>query len=328
MRKIRYLIPAVLCLVLMLTGCGSDREVPAADKAKSGKLQIVATLFPQYDFARQIAGDKADVTLLLPPGVESHSYEPVPSDIVKIGNSDLFIYTGKDMEAWSQKIIDSIRDNGSKSMVLDVSRGIKLVKTADIEAEHQHEGGASETETGEDHEHVYDPHIWTDPQLAKVMVSNIEEALCSLDPQNADYYRQNVRQYQSKLDALDTEFRTIVKNGKRNEIIFGSRFALYYFAEQYGLKYEAAFDSCSSETEPSAKTVARLITAIKEDKIPVIYYAELEDPKVARSISKETGAKMLLFHSCHNVTKKEREKGATYLSLMEQNVKNLKEGLE
>lgn len=328
MKKLRYLIPAALCLALILAGCGSGKELPAADKSKSGKLQIVATLFPQYDFTRQIAGDKADVTLLLPPGVESHSYEPVPSDIVKINNSDLFIYTGKDMEAWSQKIIGSITDNDSKSMVLDVSKGIKLVKTADIEAEHQHEGEAAETKNGEDHEHVYDPHIWTDPQLAKVMVSNIEEALCSLDPQNAEYYRENARQYQGKLDALDAEFRDVVKNGKRNEIIFGSRFALYYFTEQYGLKYEAAFDSCSSETEPSAKTVARLITDIKEEKIPVVYYAELEDPKVARSISKETGAKMLLFHSCHNVTKKEREEGATYLSLMEQNVKNLKEGLE
>lgn len=311
MKKFLTFIFASVFIIFLLAGCASEPEknVPAVKDAKSDKIRVVATLFPQYDFTRQIAGDKADVTLLLPPGVESHSYEPTPSDIIKINKSDLFIYTGEYMEAWSSKIIDSMKDSGSKSLVLDVSRGVELVSE-------------------DEQEHRYDPHIWTDPLIAKVMVSNIRDALCRIDPVNADYYKKNAAKYDGELDALDAEFKTIVSGGKRNEIVFGSRFALYYFAKRYGLSYEAAFDSCSSETEPSAKTVAGLIEKIKKERIPVIYYAEIEDPKVARSISAETGAKLLLFHSCHNVTKKELEEGATYLSLMKQNAKNLKEGLE
>ena len=304
MKLTRVMMLLTMTLVVLLAGCASEKNVPAAKDATSDKIQIVATLFPQYDFARQIAGDKADVTLLLPPGVESHSYEPTPSDIIKINHSDLFLYTGKNMEAWSQKIIQGMTDAESHSLVLDVSKDIKLAKTSGI-----------------------DPHIWTDPLIAKVMVTNIQDALCKIDPANADYYTENAAKYSSELDGLDAEFKTIVSNGKRNEIIFGSRFALYYFAKQYGLNYEAAFDSCSSETEPSAKTVAKLIKKIKEDQIPVIYYAEIEEPKVAKSISEETGVKMLLFHSCHNITKEELEEGATYLSLMKQNAQNLKEGL-
>ena len=327
MKLIRVLISFTI-VALFMTGCSSEKDVSAAEEARSDKIQIVATLFPQYDFARQVAGDKAEVTLLLPPGVESHSYEPTPSDIIKINHSDLFIYTGKNMEVWSQKIIDGMTDAESHSVVLDVSKGIELAKTSDIEAELKARGAVLEEEKEENgHEHFYDPHIWTDPLIAKEMVANIQDALCKIDPGNAAYYKENTAKYSSELDSLDAEFRTIVSNGQRNEIVFGSRFALYYFTKQYGLNYEAAFDSCSSETEPSAKTVAKLMKKIEEDKIPVIYYAEIEEPKVAKSISEETGAKMLLFHSCHNITKEELEEGATYLSLMKQNARNLKEGL-
>lgn len=304
MKKILTLILTAVLFVSLLAGCAAEpkKGLPAPNDAGSGKIKIAATLFPQYDFARQIAGDKAEVTLLLPPGMESHSYEPTPSDVIEINDSDLFIYTGKYMEAWSQKIIDSMKDNGSHSFVLDASQGIDLVND--------------------------DPHIWTDPLTAKQMVANILDALCSVDPSNAGYYKENAANYSKELDDLDAEFKSIVSSGKRNEVIFGSRFALYYFVKRYDLKYEAAFDSCSEETEPSAKTIVSLIEKIKKDKIPVIYYAEIEDPKVARSISAETGAKMLLFHSCHNVTKEEFESGATYLSLMKQNAENLKEGLK
>lgn len=329
MKKILAFAAAALFFAFLLTGCIANREkeAPAVKDETGGRLQIVATLFPQYDFARQIAGNKAEVTLLLPPGVESHSYEPTPSDAVKINKSDLFIYTGEAMEAWCGKIIDSMQDSGSHSLVLDVSQGINLVKAEEIEAEHRHDGEDTEALEHEN-EHLYDPHIWTDPLNAKAMATSIRDALCDLDPANADYYKKNASAYIAELDALDSEFRDIVSSGKRDEIIFGSRFALYYFAKRYGLSYEAAFDSCSSETEPSARAVAGLIEEIRAEGIPVIYYAEMEDPKVARAISAETGAKMLLFHSCHNVTKDELKNGATYLSLMKQNAENLKEGLE
>lgn len=321
MRKKLLFFVLSAALAVLTAGCAQNtdtgEDVSASRETKTEKIQIVATLFPQYDFAREIAGDKAEVELLLPPGIESHSYEPTPSDIMRINRSDLFVYTGEAMEAWSHKIIESMEDAGSKSLILDVSEGIELAREEDIDHGHELE-----------YEHLYDPHIWTDPLNAKIMVGNICEALSRIDPDNADYYRKNADDYKAKLDELDEEFQAAVAAGKRDEIIFGSRFALYYFAKRYGLSYEAAFDSCSSETEPSARTVAGLIDEIKEEKIPVIYYAEIEEPKVAKSISAETGAKMLLFHSCHNLTREELESGATYLSLMRQNLRNLKEGLE
>jgi zinc transport system substrate-binding protein len=332
------MVPATLIFALLLTGCSQAEQTPSGEgsgakvssETESHKPQVIATLFPQYDFAKQIAGDKADVVLLLPPGLESHSYEPTPSDMIKIHKADVFLYTGEIMEAWSQKLILSLENSGAECLVVDVSKGVPLVRTADIEKEHEHaDGDEHEYADGDDqeHSHIYDPHIWTDPQLAKIMVANILEGLCSADPENAEVYKANASEYMKELDGLDLEFRTVIDNAKRNEIIFGSRFAFYYFVKRYGLDYESAFDSCSAETEPSARTVKLLIDEIKEKKIPVIFYAELEEPKTAKALSAETGAKLLMLHSCHNVTKDEWESGATYLSLMKQNAENLKEGL-
>jgi zinc transport system permease protein len=189
-----------------------------------------------------------------------------------------------------------------------------------VEDEDEHEEG--------NHSHEYDPHIWTSPKNAMVIVDNITEALCQLDPSNADYYQSNADDYKEKLSALDEEFKTTVENGNTNKIFFGGKFALYYLAKEYGLEYTSAYDSCSDETEPSAKAVANIITQMNEQNIPVIFYEELTDPKVAETIASETGATPLLFHSCHNVSIEEWNSGATYLSLMEQNVQNLKVALD
>lgn len=345
---------AVVAAVL-LAGCSLGEKTSPKDSegsytsisSESGKPQIIATLFPQFDFARHIAKDMADVVLLLPPGVESHSYEPSPSEILKMHNADVLLYTGESMEAWSHKLVESLEDSGSDCLVVDVSKGITLTRTEDIEAEmnrknaesdehDNHEENNHEDEAAEDdhqgeeaasHSHVYDPHIWTNPQLAKVMVDNILEALCSADPQNAEEYRANASAYKQELDALDQEFKEIIENGEQKEVIFGSRFAFYYFTKRYNLTYQSAFDSCSAETEPSVKRMKELIDEIRRENIPAIFYSEMEEPKTARFISNETGAKMLMLHSCHNVTKDEWENGETYLSLMKQNAINLKEGL-
>ena len=159
------------------------------------------------------------------------------------------------------------------------------------------------------------------------MVETITDALCAADPAHAETYRTNCEAYQAELMELDAEFEALVDGAVRREICFGGRFALHYFAKRYGLSCIAAYDSCSSETEPSAKAVAEITDAILEDGIPVIYYEELVDPKVARSIAEDTGCAMLLLHSCHNVSKEELDAGATYLSLMRQNLENLKTGL-
>lgn len=309
----KYRIVCVL-LLLVLSGCAPSASQPTqtGSAGHTDKISVIATLFPQYDFARQIAGDKAEVKLLLPAGVESHSYEPSPADLAAISNCDLFVYTGKEMEPWAETLIGG----AGTVRALDISAGI-----AQPMPEHTEEDGHTH------HEFAYNPHIWTDPVLAKQMVSAIADALCEADSNNADFYRTNEAAYLTELDQLDEQFRTIVQNGRRKKMIFGGRFAFHYFVQRYGLEYDAAFDSCSAETEPSAAAVARIISQIRTEGIPVVYYEELTEPKVAQSISQETGAEPLLFHSCHNVSKDELSGGATYLSLMRQNAENLKRGL-
>lgn len=299
---------ALLCAAVLLAGCGAQLLPP-----ENERIEVVATLFPQYDFARQIAGARADVTLLLPPGVESHAYEPTPADIIRINQADVFLYTGAYMEPWAQKLIEGLDGD---VQVVDVSAHVPLE-----EESHDHEGHDHDGHGG------FDPHIWTNPQNAKVMVDNIAAALSAADPAGSGLFMTNAADYKAQLDELDETIMEIVGMSEHREIVFGGRFAMRYFAEHYGLAWSAAFDSCSGETEPSVRAVAQIIDNIQKNRIPVIYYEELTDPKVARAIARESGAQPLLLHSCHNVSKDELAAGATYLSLMEQNAENLKRGL-
>lgn len=322
MKKIYRFFMVILGFILVLAGCSEGSKEESI--STSDKIEIVTTLFPQYDFARQIVGDKAEVTLLLPPGMESHSYEPTPADMIKINKANLFIYTGELMEPWAHKMIESVDSEQVK--VLDVSQGIPLLASnEEDEQHHDHEAEVEGHEHSEDdgHHHTYDPHIWTSPQNAKVMVNNILEALCEVDPQNADYYKANAQAYQLQLDNLNDEFEVVVSNSKHDTIYHSGRFAMQYLMQQYGVNYVSA----PFEAEPSAALVAQVINEIKANNIPAIYYEELITPKIAQMISEETGAQMLLLHSCHNVSKEDFDNGVTYLSLMEQNVENLKIGL-
>lgn len=322
MKKIYRFFMVILGFILVLAGCSEGSKEESI--STSDKIEIVTTLFPQYDFARQIVGDKAEVTLLLPPGMESHSYEPTPADMIKINKANLFIYTGELMEPWAHKMIESVDSEQVK--VLDVSQGIPLLASnEEDEQHHDHEAEVEGHEHSEDdgHHHTYDPHIWTSPQNAKVMVNNILEALCEVDPQNADYYKANAQAYQLQLDNLNDEFEVVVSNSKHDTIYHSGRFAMQYLMQQYGINYVSA----PFEAEPSAALVAQVINEIKANNIPAIYYEELITPKIAQMISEETGAQMLLLHSCHNVSKEDFDNDVTYLSLMEQNVENLKIGL-
>lgn len=316
--KMKTYIRKLLCTTVIFTMLMGMAACTTSSK-NSGKLSIVTTLFPQYDFAKQIAGDKAEVTLLLSPGIEAHSYDPTPSDIVKINESDLFIYTGEYMETWAAQIIKSLEKDVT---ILDVSEGIELTRSEDEHNETNHD----ETEH-EGHNHIYDPHIWTSPVNAQQMVKTILNELIRIDAENEDYYRQNADNYLAELEELDASFRHVVENADIHTLYFADKFAMYYFTSEYGLSYVSAYDSCSSETEPSAKLVAKMIDEVKEDNAPAVFYAELSNHKAADTISKETGTKELLLHSCHNVSKDEFKDGATYISLMKQNLENLKAGL-
>lgn len=296
----------LLCLCL-LVGC-----VPA-QKEQKGKLKIVATLFPQYDFCRAIAGDEAEVTLLLPPGMESHTYEPSVSDMLAIHACDLFFYTGEAMEPWAETLKSSLP---SSVRVADVSVGIEL-------AEHEHE---HHEHHDEEHEEK-DPHIWTDPNNAGIMVKNICTALCEADPAHQTLYLERAARYRVELQALDQTFQEIVSRARTRVICHGGRFSMTYFARRYGLTFLPAFDSCDSQAEPSCARVTELIKAVREQNLPVVFYEELTVPHIARVIAEETGARMMLLHTCHNLSRAERENGETYLSLMKQNAENLRVAL-
>lgn len=322
-RKRALLFVTAVILSTLFTACGEADKYKDLDE---NKITIIATLFPQYDFARQIAGEYANVVLLLSPGMESHSYDPSPADIIAIQNADIFLYTGPYMESWAAEVTEGLEGD---TVVVDLSAHIPLVKEEEIEAEYErtHTEDDGQDGHGHTHDHTHDPHIWTNPVYAQIMAEDIAEALIEADPAHAGEYEKNRDAYLAELDKLDAAIRNTVENAKRRELFFGGRFAMYYFAKEYGLTYEAVYDSCSSETEPSVQSVMHVVDEMRKEQIPVIYYEELVDPRIARTIAEETDCQMLLWHSCHSVSKKELKEGVTYLELMWQNLKNLKTGL-
>jgi len=310
-----WIVPVVL-LILFGACLGSCRR--ARPVRIEGKINVTSVIFPTYDFVRVIAGDKVNLVMLLPPGSESHSYEPSPRDIITIRESDLFIYPGGENAKWVDRILESMDGTKAKMKIL------KLMDLVDAVEEEIVEG--MEDDDGADTP-ALDEHVWTSPGNAKIIVAAIAETLCDLDNANADFYRKNAADYCSLLDELDASFKSVVKGAKRNTIIMGDRFPFRYLADAYGLEYFAAFPGCSAETEPSAATVAFLINKVKAENIPVVFHLELSNEKMADTIKEATGVKKLLLHSGHNVTRKEFDSGVNYLDLQKANVVNLKEAL-
>jgi len=287
----------------------------------SGNISIVTTLFPQYDFAKAIGGDKVNVSLLLPPGVEAHAYEPKPSDITKINNANIFVYTGELMEPWAHDIIEGA---DKKVKVVDASTNIEMMKE-----EHEHEEEADHHEAEKEHGHEHggvDPHIWLDFDNAKIMAENIAKALIEVDSQNADYYQNNLQAYQKKLTELDNAYKNTLSACKSKSIVYGGHYAFGYMAKRYGLEYVAA-QGFSPDAEPSAKDMIALTGQIKKDNISYVFYEELTSSKIAETLARETNAKLLLLNGAHNLAKEDYESGATFISLMESNLKNLSLGL-
>lgn len=302
----KRLIAALLCLCLMLCGCTAQPEKPHDET----KLQIVCTSFPAYDFAREIAGDRAELTLLIKPGSEVHSYEPTPKDMIRIQESDLFICNGGESEQWA------------KTLITPELNTIYMMGCVDTVEE-----SADGIYNAEDGEPELDEHVWTSPLNAIKISEEICNALCKLDTDNAEAYKTNFATYKAQLMALDREFRQVIKNSGKHTLVFADRFPMRYFALEYGLDCYAAFPGCSSETEPSAKTVAYLIDRVREDKIPAVLYMEFSNQKMADVICEDTGCKKLPFYSAHSVSAEQFEQGVSYLDLMRINLNSLKEAL-
>lgn len=302
----------IFIIMLSVIGC--------AEKKQTGKISVIATLFPQYDFAKQIAKDKADVRLLLPPGVESHTYEPTPKDIADINKSDLFIFTGEYMEPWSAKLRELIKN---KTIIVDASAGIVLLD----ESEEGHKDKDKKENSIEHNHHGKDPHIWVDPVNAQKMTDNIASGMVKVDPSNEGYYKANAAAYKKELMKLHQDFSDIFKKTKYKTIIHGGHFTFGYFAKRYGLTYISPYKGFSPDSEPTPRKIAGMIKLIKSTGQNTIYYEELIDPKVARVISGQTGASMLLLHGGHNVSKEDINSGITYISIMLGNMERLKKGL-
>jgi zinc transport system substrate-binding protein len=337
-RILLALLLAALLPMAFLGGAG------AQEVASSQKLNVVATIFPPYDFVRQIAGDRVELTMLLPPGAESHSFEPTPQDIIKIQNCDVFLYVGGESDTWMDRILDSMDTSNIRIISLmdlvetveeEIVEGMEEDEHEHQEADHEeeeHKEGDASEDYDHDHEEEeapeYDEHVWTSPENAKQIVQGISQALCEADAANANAYQSNTAAYLAKLDALDAAFQEVVKSAARKTIVFGDRFPFRYFADAYGLTYFAAFPGCSTETEASAATVKFLIDKIKAEKIPVVFHIELSNEKMTDAIAEETGARALLLHSCHNISRDDFAEGLGYLELMTRNVEALKEALQ
>ena len=369
---ISWTLVLLMLLSWVLTACASGRGSRADSSSWSKasgdtRLNVVTTLFPYYDFLRQIAGDSIRLTMVVPAGMDSHSFEPTPADMVTIQNADLLVCNGGTMEQWLSQVLDSFEEGTGPKRVVTMMDYVNVVQEEIVEGmedgeahdhEHSHADGVIHDDDHdhdtEDHEHSedehkaeeyaysedgqdaddghgveieYDEHIWTSPVNAKKLVGVLTEVLAEEDPVHAASYAEGGASYQEKLTELDEEFREVVSHAKRRLVVFGDKFPLRYFFDEYGLEYRAAFSGCSTDTEPSAKTIAYLIDKVREEQIPAVYYLELSSPRVAEIIGEETGAEPLLFHSCHNVTRYQFDSGVTYLELMEQNVENLKKGL-
>jgi zinc transport system substrate-binding protein len=305
----------IFIIILFIIGC--------AEKKQTGKLTVIATLFPQYDFAKQVAKDKADVRLLLPPGVESHTYEPTPKDIADINKSDVFIFTGEYMEPWSAKLRELIKN---KTIIVDASAGIVLLEES--EEGHKAKDIKDNKENSIEHNHHgKDPHVWVDPVNAQKMTDNIAAGLARADQSNEGYYKANAAAYKKELMKLHQDFSDVFEKTKYKTIIHGGHFTFGYFAKRYGLTYFSPYKGFSPDAEPTPRKIAALIKLIKSTGQNTIYYEELIDPKVARVISDQTGASMLLLHGAHNVSKKDIDTGTSFISIMRENMERLKTGL-
>lgn len=321
----KRILALLLAAATALTLCAC---APTGEDAEDGRLQVVCSLFPYYDFVREIGGVYVSPHLLVAAGREAHSFEPTPMDVIRVSRADVFVYNGGEGEQWVDEILSSAGEN--------IPTVLRMMDYADTLTEEPLTGHDDHDHADHDHEHdddhdsddiEYDEHIWTSPVQAMKLCRAICDALCAADPAHAAVYRSNLQEYLGQLAELDAAFRQVCGEKKRSLLVFGDRFPLLYFCREYGLDYRAAFHGCSSDTEPSLYTLKFLIDKVNEQDIPVVYALELSSRKVADAIAETTGAKVETFYSCQTVSQADWAAGEGYVSLMRRNVAALREGI-
>ena len=331
----------ILAGAVLITGCTAKTEKKDKGDNTKGKLKVVTTIFPEYDITRAIAKDKVDLELMIKPGVDVHSFTPTPQDIKTVQNSDIFVYGGTEHDKWVENLTKSIDMKNKK--VVKLVDGIQQLEEESVDGmkhEHHHDD-EKEDEHNHDHKHEkedkhnhkdesekeLDPHYWTSPKNAIQMVKTITNALVEKDPDNAEFYKENAKNYIKQLEGVDKELHDVVDNAKIKKVVIADRFPFRYLFKDLGLEYRALFSGCSVESTASAGQIKKMVDYVKENKIPVVYHIEMGKGELAETVAKNSGAKVKLLHSIHTVTKEDFDKGVTYIDLMKQNVEALKEGL-
>jgi zinc transport system substrate-binding protein len=315
MRSNKICLLLVFVLIFILS-CQQAKESGQEDK----KLNVMATIFPVYDFARNIGGDKINVKMLLPPGTDAHHYELKPEDIVKVTKADIFLFTNFELEQWAFKIIKAA-DKNTNMLAIETGSGTDLLPL------NQEETAKEKNENHEENISRFDPHIWLDMDNAQKMVDNIADTFIKKDSRNSDYYKKNAGDYKLKLAALDQRYRAELSGCKTKTILHAGHSAFAYLAKRYNLQYIAVYN-VFADAEPSPQQVFTLIEQIKNEKVPFVYYEDMINPRLAQTIAQETDAGLLKLNNGHDISKKDLDKGVSFISIMENNLTNLKKGMK
>ena len=321
--NLKKIILIIIAVVIVATaGFFLFKGGESKKQENNSKIKVVSSNFASYDFLRAIIGDNKNVelTFLLGPGKDTHSYDPTAQDLIKIQNADLFVYIGGEMEKWSEKVLESLENTDQK--VICIADDIEKIEEKEVD-------GAAAAAEEEEEEGAFDEHIWTSPANAIKMVETLEKAMEEIDNENATKYNKNSKKYIAEIKDVDKQIQNIVDNKKRDRLVFGDKMPMQYFIDYYKLKVSAAFNGCSTETEPSASTIAYLENKVKEENIPVVLYIELNPGKVARTIANEVGngCEAMQIQALHNVSLDDFENGETWVSLMKRNIDVLKKAL-
>lgn len=321
----------VILAVLIVLGIGIAIFATGGNKSKEeAKIKVISSNFASYDFIRAIIGNEKDVDLrfLIGPGKDSHSYDPTARDIITIQNADLFVYVGGEMEQWADKVLDSIDKRNTK--VICIADFVDTIEEKEVDGAEKDEHHDEDEEHHEHKEGAFDEHIWTSPENAIKMVNALKKEMEEIDSEKASQYKANAEKYIAEIKDVDNKIQKIVDNRVRDRLIFADKMPMQYFIDYYNLEVSAAFNGCSTETEPSAATMAYLIDKVKEEKTPVILYIELNPGRVANTIADEVGNGCIAMQiqTLHNVSLDDFNKGETWVSLMTRNIDVLKKALQ
>ena len=312
--RLSALVCACTLSLSLLTGCGTQ---PADTAAGDGRLRVLTSFYPMYDFACKIGGDCIDVTNMVPSGTEPHDWEPSTNDLKNLEKADVFIYNGADMEPWADDLLVSRSDT---LHVVEASENVEL-RTTDGEHEHAHE------HEGADHHHGdFDPHVWLDPENAKIEMEAIRDALCAADPENSTVFQSNYEKYAAELDALDAEFREKLAPLPNRTIVVAHE-AFGYLCDAYGLT-QVGIEGLSPDSEPDPGRMAEVIDFVRDHSISTIFFEELVSPKVAEAIASETGAQAKMLSPLEGLSDEQTAAGADYFSVMHDNLAALMEALK